>query len=325
MAKKSKSSFFKRLCKNPAACGILSLIFIGCAFGFGIGKATVAFLIAAVLILPFKFIRAFFKRTLKLSATALVVIAIVLAAVGAALLPSDEMKSDPKNNSPGTEYTTEPTTGNNTETEPAAEEYTAEPVSINDIPAYSGEPYVVINGNEPEFSAEYKRGTGTFEKYSALDDLGRCGAAFACLGKDLMPTEERGEIGSVKPSGWQTAKYDFIDGKYLYNRCHLIGFQLAGENANKQNLVTGTRYMNTKGMLPFENMVADYIKETDMRVLYRVTPVFDGDELLCRGVQIEAYSVDDGGDGVCFNVFCYNVQPGVVIDYATGGNEAENN
>ncbi len=319
MAKKSKSSFFKRLCKNPAACGILSLIFIGCAFGFGIGKATVAFLFAAVFILPFKFIRAFFKRTLKLSAAALVVIAIVCAAIGAALLPSDEMKSDPNNNSPGTEYTTEPSAG----TEPATEEYTAEPVNITDIPAYSGEPYVVINGNEPEFSAEYKRGSGTFENYSPLDDLDRCGTAFACLGKDLMPTEERGEIGSVKPSGWQTAKYDFIDGKYLYNRCHLIGFQLAGENANNKNLVTGTRYMNTKGMLPFENMVADYIKETDMRVLYRVTPVFEGNDLLCRGVQIEAYSVDDGGDGICFNVFCYNVQPGVVIDYATGDNQAE--
>ncbi len=323
MAKKSKSSFFKRLCKNPAACGILSLIFIGCAFGFGIGKATVAFLLAAVFILPFKFIRAFFKRTFKLSAAALVVIAIVFAAIGAALLPSDEMKSDSNNNSPGTEYTTEPASEYVAQTEPATEEYTAEPVNITDIPAYSGEPYVVINGNEPEFSAEYKRGSGTFENYSPLDDLDRCGTAFACLGKDLMPTEERGEIGSVKPSGWQTAKYDFIDGKYLYNRCHLIGFQLAGENANNKNLVTGTRYMNTKGMLPFENMVADYIKETDMRVLYRVTPVFEGDELLCRGVQIEAYSVDDGGDGICFNVFCYNVQPGVVIDYATGNNQAE--
>lgn len=322
MAKKSKSSFFKRLCKNPAACGLLSLIFIGCAFGFGIGKATVAFLIAAVLILPFKFIRAFFKRALKLSAVALVVIALIFAAIGAALLPSDDVKTD---NKPDTEYTTEPSDAQQTTSEAAVTEYSGTKISITDIPAYSGEPYVVINGNEPEFSAEYKRGTGTFEKYSALDDLGRCGAAFACLGKDLMPTEERGEIGSVKPSGWQTAKYEFIDGKYLYNRCHLIGFQLAGENANKQNLVTGTRYMNTKGMLPFENMVADYIKETDMRVLYRVTPVFDGDDLLCRGVHIEAYSVDDGGDGVCFNVFCYNVQPGVVIDYATGGNEAENN
>ena len=138
-----------------------------------------------------------------------------------------------------------------------------------------------------------------------------------------MPTEERGSIGSVKPSGWQTVKYDFVDGKYLYNRCHLLGYQLTGENANEQNLITGTRYLNVDGMLPFENMVADYVKETDNHVMYRVTPVFDGAELVARGVLMEAYSVEDGGDGVEFCVYCYNVQPGVKIDYATGDSEEE--
>ena len=148
--------------------------------------------------------------------------------------------------------------------------------------------------------------------------MGRCGVTYACVGVEIMPTEERGSIGQVKPTGWVTAKYDFVDGKYLYNRCHLIGFQLTGENANTKNLITGTRYMNTEGMLPFENMIADYVKETENHVLYRVTPIFDGENLVASGVQMEAYSVEDDGEGICFNVYCYNVQPGVVIDYATG-------
>lgn len=190
-------------------------------------------------------------------------------------------------------------------------------VSLNSIPAFSGKAYVVVNNNIPGLSANDRSGT-YFEKYTPLDSLGRCGVAFACLGKETMPTEERGAIGSVKPSGWHTVKYDIVDGKYLYNRCHLIGFQLSAENANTRNLITGTRYMNVQGMLPFENMVADYIKETNNHVLYRVTPVFKGNELVCRGVQLEAYSVEDNGDGICFNVFCYNSQPGITIDYATG-------
>ena len=190
-------------------------------------------------------------------------------------------------------------------------------VSLDNIPAFSGSPYVAINGNTPSFSSS-EITTKSYEKYSSLDSLGRCSVVIACLGRDIMPTEERGNIGQVKPSGWQTVKYDFVDGKYLYNRCHLIGFQLSGENANTRNLITGTRYMNVQGMLPFENMVADYIKETDNHVMYRVTPVFKGRELVARGVQIEAYSVEDEGDGICFNVYCYNVQPGVEIDYATG-------
>ena len=163
----------------------------------------------------------------------------------------------------------------------------------------------------------------SYETYSPLDELGRCGVAQANIGLDLMPTEKRGSIGQVKPSGWQTVKYDIVDGKYLYNRCHLIGYQLSGENANRENLITGTRYMNVEGMLPFENMVADYVKETENHVLYRVTPVFEGSELVARGVQIEALSVEDNGDGICFNVFVFNVQPGIVIDYATGDSHLE--
>ena len=194
-------------------------------------------------------------------------------------------------------------------------------ISLENIPAYSGDAYVAVNGNRPFFT-ETDYTVSSYETYSPLDALGRCGVAEACVGQDLMPTEPRGSIGSVKPSGWQGAKYDFVDGKYLYNRCHLIGYQLTAENANKQNLITGTRYLNVTGMLPFENMVADYVHETNNHVLYRVTPIFDGSDLVARGVLMEAWSVEDGGDGVCFNVYCYNVQPGVEIDYATGDNWA---
>lgn len=190
-------------------------------------------------------------------------------------------------------------------------------IALTDIPPFSGEPYVAINNNEPSFLPG-EMTTSSYEVYSPLDSLGRCGAASACVGVDLMPTEERGSIGQVKPSGWQTVKYDCVDGKYLYNRCHLIGYQLSGENANKQNLITGTRYMNVDGMLPFENMVADYVKETENHVLYRVTPMYTGDELVARGVLMEAKSVEDEGEGICFCVYAYNCQPGVEIDYATG-------
>jgi len=189
--------------------------------------------------------------------------------------------------------------------------------SLSNIPRYSGEPYVILQDNQPDFGWEDLT-VEPFETYSELDRLGRCGAAYANICLDIMPTEPRGEIGQVKPTGWHTVKYDCVDGKYLYNRCHLIGYQLAGENANRKNLITGTRYLNTTGMLPFENMVDDYVEETENHVLYRVTPVFDGDNLVASGVQMEAFSVEDEGEGVCFNVFVYNVQPGVVIDYATG-------
>ena len=177
--------------------------------------------------------------------------------------------------------------------------------------------YTVLNNNIPEFS-ENEITTTAFEEYSELDDLGRCGVAFACIGEEIMPTEERGAIGQIKPSGWQMAKYDIVDGKYLYNRCHLIGYQLSGENANEKNLITGTRYMNVDGMLPFENKVADYIKETKNHVMYRVTPIFEGNNLLAKGVQMEAFSVEDTGEGVSFNVFVNNIQPGIEINYLDG-------
>lgn len=188
---------------------------------------------------------------------------------------------------------------------------------LYDLPAYDGTPYVAVNDNVPYFT-EDDYTANSFESYSDLDELGRCGVAYACVGADLMPTEDRGSIGQVKPSGWQTAKYDCVDGKYLYNRCHLIGFQLTGENANERNLITGTRYLNVDGMLPFENLVADYVKETSNHVLYRVTPIFEGENLVASGVLMEGYSVEDSGEGVTFCVYAYNVQPGVTIDYATG-------
>ena len=191
------------------------------------------------------------------------------------------------------------------------------------IPEFDGEkPYVVVNDNKPYFD-EKSYTINSYEEYGKLDNKGRCTYAMACIGKDLMPTEERGSIGSVKPTGWQISKYDFIDGAYLYNRCHLIGYQLTAENANKSNLITGTRYMNVQGMLPFEDMVADYIKETENHVLYRVTPIFLDNELVARGVLMEAVSIEDDGEGICFNVFCYNVQPKVHIDYTNGENNSE--
>lgn len=190
-------------------------------------------------------------------------------------------------------------------------------VSLSDIPEYKGEPYVAVNHNEPDFK-ENEITDKSFEKYSNLDSLGRCGTAIASVGRDIMPTEKRGAIGQVKPTGWHTVKYDFVDGKYLYNRCHLLGYQLTGENANEKNLITGTRYLNVDGMLPFEDMVADYVKETNNHVMYRVTPIYEGNNLVASGVEMEGYSVEDKGEGISFNVYCYNVQPNVKIDYATG-------
>lgn len=194
--------------------------------------------------------------------------------------------------------------------------------SIASLPEYTGSPYIIVNDNTPFFTDDDMTRT-SFENYGELDSLGRCTAAYANVGQDLMPTEKRGSISSVKPTGWQTVKYDNVDGKYLYNRCHLIGYQLTAENANKKNLITGTRYLNVDGMLPFENMVADYIKETNNHVLYRVTPIFTDDNLVANGVLMEAKSVEDDGDGILFNVYCYNAQPGIVIDYATGDSHEE--
>lgn len=193
---------------------------------------------------------------------------------------------------------------------------------IEDIPEYTGETCVMINDNMPFFS-EKDYTTEPFEEYEELDWLGRCGVAYANICTNIMPTEERGEIGSIRHSGWHTVKYDIVDGKYLYNRCHLIGYQLAGENANECNLITGTRYLNVTGMLPFENLTADYVKKTDNHVLYRVTPVYEGDNLVASGVLMEGFSVEDKGEGVCFCVYVYNVQPGIIIDYATGDSRCE--
>ena len=189
--------------------------------------------------------------------------------------------------------------------------------SIENLPEYSGSNYVVINGNEPEF-AENDYTTRSYERYSPLDILGRAGVAIANIGKDLMPTKERESIGSVKPSGWHTVKYDIVEGKYLYNRCHLIGYQLTAENANELNLITCTRQMNSVGMLEFENKVANYIKRTGNHVLYRVTPIYEGSNLVASGVQMEARSIEDNGTGIKFNVFVYNIQTGIIIDYKTG-------
>ena len=193
----------------------------------------------------------------------------------------------------------------------------ADSADLAAIPEYTGSAYTVLNDNIPDFPEEDFT-EESFETYSDMDSLGRCGVAYANIGEDLMPTTKRGSIGQVKPSGWHTVKYDSVDGKYPYNRCHLIGYQLTAENANEKNLITGTRYLNTEGMLPFENMVADYIKETGNHVLYRVTPLFDGNNLVATGVQMEAESVEDKGDGILYNVFCYNIQPGITIDYKSG-------
>lgn len=193
--------------------------------------------------------------------------------------------------------------------------------SIDSIPAYNGKAYVYINNNVPDFSSFP---SSSFQFYSNLDALGRSGYAYANIGKDLMPTEKRGKIGMIKPSGWHTVKYDIVDGKYLYNRCHLIGYQLTGQNANEKNLITCTRQMNVGAMLEFENKVASYIKETSNNVLYRVTPVYDGDNLLASGVVMEGYSPSDKGAGIKFNVFVYNIQDGIDIDYKTGDSKLKN-
>ena len=198
-----------------------------------------------------------------------------------------------------------------------------ESYDIENLPEYDGNSYVIVNDNIPYFKEE-EYTTTSFEKYSELDLLGRCGVASANISKDLMPTEKRGSIGMIKPSGWHTIKYDHIDGKYLYNRCHLIGYQLTGENANEKNLITCTRSMNTKGMLQFENMVTKYIKDTGNHVLYRVTPVFEGINLVATGVEMEAYSVEDNGKGIKFNVFVYNIEDGIIIDYKTGDSKLAN-
>lgn len=223
-----------------------------------------------------------------------------------------------------TEITTEqPTEVTTAQTTDASEPFIAKiQILLEEIPNYTGNPYIELNNNVPLF-LDKELTTTSYEYYSDLDSLGRCGMACACIGQDLMPTEERGSIGQIKPSGWHTVKYDIVDGNYLYNRCHLVGYQLTAENANEKNLITGTRHLNVQGMLPFENMVADYVKETENHVMYKVIPLYDGDNLVASGVVMMAKSVEDNGDGISFCVYCYNVQPGVNIDYATGESRLE--
>ena len=204
------------------------------------------------------------------------------------------------------------------QTQPTTNASNNQPFDLSEIPSYSGNPYCEVNYNQPFFQTD-ELTTESFKQFSELDSLGRCGVAFACIGTDSLPTEERGAIGMIKPSGWHTVRYDdIIEDKYLYNRCHLIAFELSGENANPQNLITGTRYMNVKGMLPFENCVRRYVEDTDRHVMYRVTPIFECDNLVATGILMEGYSVEDDVFGICFNVFCYNVQPEIKINYADG-------
>ena len=191
---------------------------------------------------------------------------------------------------------------------------------LADIPEYAGYAFCYVNGNKPDFR-EDEIWKATQESLDPLDDLGRCGTANSCIGRDGMPTEGRGDISEVHPTGWHTDRYDFVEGEALYNRCHLIAHQLSGDDAVPRNLITGTSYMNRDGMLPFEVTIGDYVRATGNHVMYRVTPIFSGDELIARGVHMQAISVEDGGEDLAFNVYCYNVQPGIDIDYKTGDNE----
>ena len=319
------------------------------AYGFNLGSILMT--VVGIAAMPLKQIRDIWSKVLKEKAQPKVKVGILAVAfvISCCIMPQLEEKSEPANTQ--IVYDTEATeteeseaafidtemdvveTEGEAETEgdsqtvaqndsPAVyslkkEEYLEKEISQINIPEYSGKAYVALNNNYPTFPTDDLSAI-SYEYYSELDSLGRCGVVFACIGQDIMPTEERGSIGSVKPTGWHTVKYDIVDGKYLYNRCHLIGYQLTGENANTKNLITGTRQMNVEGMLPLENMIADYVKETGNHVMYKVTPVFEGNNLLAKGVQMEAYSIEDNGAGICFNVFAYNVQEGIDIDYASG-------
>lgn len=318
-------------------------IFMLIAYGFNLG--TVVFALIGISALPIKPIKDLWKKIPINKNWFKPVVLGVMFFVAALLIPSEALQQAgnssvsgnvSKETQSGTvskdnEYTSlETEEGSSEQSTNIKEENPTQPqvstvpqITISDIPTYSEKSYVAINNNVPGFT-EAELSTTSYEFYSELDSLGRCGVVYACIGKDIMPTEERSSIGQVKPTGWHTVKYDIVDGNYLYNRCHLIGYQLTGENANTKNLITGTRSMNVDGMLPFENMVADYVKETGNHVMYRVTPVFEGNNLLASGVQIEAKSVEDNGAGILFNVYCYNVQDGVTIDYATGDSKLDN-
>ena len=314
---------------------IFAVLFLVLALGTGIHMSSLLFVLAAVLMAPIPALR----KKIKLPAAILIIASVVLVLIGAAIAPTAEPNTTKKPSvsqdlEKDEEDKKDETEGKKEDAETKEEVTDKEGVGseqsvITDsssTPAYAGVAYTVINDNIPSFSAAELTTKG-YEKYSDLDSLGRCGVALASCGKEIMPKEgeERGSISSVKPSGWVQAKYEGVSGGYLYNRCHLIGWQLSAENANKKNLLTGTRYMNTEGMLVFENMVADYIKETGNHVAYRITPIYEGNNLVASGVQMEAYSIEDQGEGICFNVYCYNVQPGITIDYATGKSSQSNN
>lgn len=303
--------------------------------------AALLFLFGGAMIVPFEALKEL-KDKFRINKAISTVLAVIFLFAGALAIPENKVKNTSDNDSSVSEIildnssTESVISSNGNENSSHESEITSSKESVgssqtnvnsssttrispSSIPNYSGSPYVVINNNIPKFSSEELKTIG-YEKYSDLDSLGRVGIAIASLGKDTMPKdgEERGDISGIKPTGWIQAKYSCVNGGWLYNRCHLIGWQLSAENANNKNLITGTKYMNNEGMLPFENMVADYIDETNNHVAYRVTPIFEGNNLLANGVQLEAYSVEDNGEGIQFNVFCYNIQSGVNIDYSTG-------
>ena len=331
-----------------------------CALGNGFHISSLLLLIAAILMMPVPMIRNYLKK-IKIKNWLAITLAVVVFFAGIMASPSyqdadtinniDSSYSETTDNSSDKKTSSEKDTSssfNSSDTTSNASSSTntstssnsntsnknpsvvvngsASAVKLSSIPAYSGSAFVYVNNNQPNFSAD-ELTTVAYESYSSLDSLNRCGVAIASCGTEIMPKEDekRGSISNVYPSGWEQAKYDGISGGYLWNRCHLIGWQLSAENANRKNLITGTRYMNINGMLTFENMVADYIKETGNHVAYRVTPIFDGNNLVCSGVQMEAYSIEDNGDGICFNVYCYNVQPGININYATGESSSTSN
>lgn len=302
--------------------------------------AAILFLAGAAFIAPFPFAKKLRSR-IKINRITSAILAVILFVFGSVLTPSTEIKSDTENTSSISSTTSYVTSSALQKTESESKTVSdsaassqsikrdsvgsgkATAVDVSGIPEYSGKPYTVINNNIPNFSADELKSSG-YEKYSNLDSLGRTKTAIASVGRDTMPKqgEMRGSISNIKPSGWKQAKYDSVNGGWLYNRCHLIGWQLSAENDNARNLITGTKYLNVDGMLPFENMVADYIKETNNHVAYRITPVYIGNNLLASGVQMEAYSVEDNGEGICFNIYCYNVQPNVTINYSTGASSA---
>lgn len=330
---------------------LLGVTFLICVFANGFHWTSIILVIAAVLMMPIKPIRNTLKK-IKINSGIAVLLSIVLLFTGISCAPTsgsedsdssyiEEHEDNEKIADPDEEEAFSGLIGNDKTdtssfaTQNATESSTASkgvgagknaPIPSNQLPSYSGRPYIVLNKNTPNFSAA-ELTTKAYETYSPLDSLGRCGSAIASCGKEIMPAEgeERGSISSIKPSGWNQAKYSGISGGYLWNRCHLIGWQLSAENANRKNLITGTRYMNTEGMLPFENMIADYIEETGNHVAFRVTPIYEGNNLVCSGVQMEAYSIEDEGCGICFNVYCFNVQPNVTINYADGSSVGPTN